>query len=160
MASKRKVVGLLDGGWWVWLLGSPAIKVSTEGEARQLFEASFRDNPGADHSQSIGCQGFKIVWSDRLPLGEDHHKVVFSPVCMVAHRGMARLTLEPYSPTRFERVYGSWLRDKHCMTFGHPLSPPEIIKSALDNPDILKLRRLGRQRKTMLDQLDEYWPLS
>lgn len=158
--AKRRVVDLKDGGWWVWLLGRPAIKVKTEAEARDVMIRSYHDEPDLDHLESFASTVVLVLWSDPLPEGEDHHKSVILDINLVCHRGVIRKTVPDFPKGMLAKLSKGWEFDEGDMDAGHPLSWPEQHRAALADPEVLLIRKLRRQGKTILDQLDERWPKS
>jgi len=156
--AKREVIGLKDGGWWVWLCGAPAMIVGTEAEARDLIIRSWINSPGADHSLTIACPDIRVVWNDPLPEGEDSHKGIFMDVNLVSHRGVPRKTVPHFTAKQLKKREAGWQACYETMRFGHELSWPAQYQAALADSEVLVLRRLGRQKMNTLNQLDLRWP--
>lgn len=156
--AKRRVVNLIDGGWWVWLCGASAQIVASESDARELMARSFEADPHAEHDITVACPAVKVVWSDPLPPGEDHHKIVLLPIHLILHRGVPRKTMPPMTSREVKAMNKSWAFEDGDFAADHPLGWLELSRQAINDPEVLVLRKLGRQRITPADQLDRRWP--
>lgn len=156
--ARRKVIGLRDGGWWVWLRGAPAVIVKTEAEARALMAKSAQDFPEAEHSSSIACPDIRVVWDDPLPGGQDFHKGVFADVNLVLHRGIPRKTVPFFTEKQLAAKEAGWIRCQKDIAFGQKFSWSAQYRAAIEDVETLVIKRLGRQRISTLDQLDRRWP--
>jgi len=149
--SKREVVALTEA-WRVWLGESPAVRVATEEEARQLMLREGRDYAlvNSFNRPDMACPVVEILWNEPLPAGLTWHRFVTSTVLMVLRRGKVRKVVKPLAPSEFASKAESWFSLEPRLPAWWPLQ----YSSAVQDPETLVLRGT----KPLEVQIDSRWP--
>ncbi|WP_126223475.1 hypothetical protein [Burkholderia ambifaria] len=150
--SKRELSGLTEA-WLVWVGETPAVRVATEHEARNLLLREGRDYEFVNgfNRPDMACPVVEILWNESLPDGETFHAWVASPVLTVLRRGQLRKVLaRRLPPSKFGSTAKSW----YALEPRFPAWWPHQYLSAINDPETLVLRG----SKPIEAQIDARWP--